>query len=128
MPGGNQNKFNYDYHTSAWEKLISKTQRFDEYLHKGDYARAKQRNTESQISNRIITPSSMTSLHDINEIMKVETNSNSFLNNTTKPESLNTKSTFKMNYEQNELKSPDKPSKQFNHPHGQSRQPFKVYD
>lgn len=53
-----QNRFEYDYHSSAWEKLISKTQETSDFLTKGDYARAPQRDFESEVSQRILTPSS----------------------------------------------------------------------
>lgn len=92
-----KNFFKYNYNTSAWDRLISKTQTTDEFLKKGDYARSKQRDFESEFSQKNITPTSNSGIshHFSNDINTVTAKG--------KEESLNTKSTFKMCYTPREL-------------------------
>lgn len=91
------NHFEYDYYSSAWERLLNKTQKTQEFLTKGDYARAQQRNLESEISHRIITPSSISAQSNFDDKFIQEiTKQNPVLKE--RPANLNTKSTFKMAY------------------------------
>jgi len=57
QPKVNRNMYKHDYHTTAWDRLLSKTQKTNECLVKGDYARSSKRDFESEASQRIITPS-----------------------------------------------------------------------
>lgn len=91
------NNYLYDYRSSAWEKLISKTQQTNDFLTKGDYARASQRNYESEISNRIITPTSISNnTHNFERDLYSEPEPNHI--QTERLANLNFKSTFKMSY------------------------------
>lgn len=99
------NHYEYDYYSSAWERLLNKTQKTQEFLTKGDFARAKQRNVESEISHRIITPSSISAQTNFDEKFIQEiTNQAPVLKE--RPANMNTKSTFKMAYTPLECSKP----------------------
>ena len=46
----------HDYHTSAWDKFISKTQKVNDDLLKGHFTRSKQRDKDEVSSKRTMDP------------------------------------------------------------------------
>ena len=125
----NKPKFIYDYNSSAWEQFYNKTQQVNEFLTKGKYARANQRDVEDGNSRRTLKPTHTKHSHLNKSIAESTQKCRQSIANVPHMTYSNTKSNFKMTYSKDECESDIfKPSKAINLPFGKSRHPLKIVD